>query len=79
MAKSANWSAKHSKLYVLTMLLQFQEQFQPMIKKLQEYYEVRKADDTDFICKYKLKNEVGIDVEELEAMFSFSVVEKDEE
>ena len=57
-------------------LLRFQKRFQPMIKQLQEYYEVRTADDTDFVCKHKLKNEVGIDVEELDAMFDFEIVDK---
>lgn len=56
-------------------LLRFQERFQPMIEELQRFYEIRTADDTDFVCKYKLKNEVGIDVDELEAMFRFQIVD----
>ena len=57
-------------------LLRFQKKFLPMIQELQRFYEVRSANDTDFICKYKLKQEVGIDVEELDAMFQFQVVMK---
>jgi hypothetical protein len=58
-------------------LLRFQKAFLPMIRELQRFYEVRSADDTDFICKYKLKQEVGIDVEELDAMFQFQIVVKE--
>jgi hypothetical protein len=50
-------------------LLDFQKDFRPMIEELQKYYEADDADQTEFICMYKLKNEVGIDVEELEEMF----------
>ena len=58
-------------------LLDFQKAFLPMIKELQRFYEVDNADDTDFICKYKLKNQVGIDVESLDEMFEFQVVVKE--
>ena len=57
-------------------LLRFQKAFQPMIQELQRFYEVDMA-DADFVCKYKLKHEVGIDVEELDAMFKFRVVVKE--
>ena len=58
-------------------LLEFQKAFLPMIKELQRFYEIESADDTDFVCKYKLKNEVGIDVESLDEMFEFEVVVKE--
>ena len=58
-------------------LLRFQKAFQPMIRELQKYYELDSANETDFVCKYKLKNEVGIDVEKLDAMFQFQVVLKE--
>ena len=51
-------------------LLDFQKDFRPLIEELQKYYEAEDADQTEFICLYKLKNEVGIDVEELEEMFA---------
>ena len=57
-------------------LLRFQKGFMPMIKALQDYYEVKNADDTDFVCRHLLKNEVGIDVNELDAMFMFNIVKK---
>ena len=58
-------------------LLRFQKAFLPMIKELQRFYELENATETDFVCRYKLKNEVGIDVENLDEMFEFSVVMKE--
>lgn len=57
-------------------LLEFQKSFLPAIKELQRFYELENASETDFVCKYKLKNEVGIDVENLDEMFEFQVVVK---
>ena len=57
-------------------LLRFQKAFLPMIKQLQRFDELENASETDFVCKYKLKNEVGIDVESLDEMFEFQVVMK---
>lgn len=57
-------------------LLRFQKAFLPMIKELQRFYELENANETDFVCRYKLKNEVGIDVENLDEMFEFQVVMK---
>lgn len=57
-------------------LLRFQKAFLPMIKELQRFYELENATETDFVCRYKLKNEVGIDVENLDEMFEFQVVMK---
>jgi hypothetical protein len=57
-------------------LLEFQKAFLPAIKELQRFYELENANETDFVCRYKLKNEVGIDVEKLDEMFEFQVVMK---
>lgn len=57
-------------------LLGFQKRFLPAIQELQRFYELENASETDFVCKYKLKNEVGIDVETLDEMFEFQVVMK---
>lgn len=57
-------------------LLRFQKRFLPMIQELQRFYELENASETDFVCRYKLKNEVGIDVENLDEMFEFQVVMK---
>lgn len=57
-------------------LLSFQKRFLPAIQELQRFYELENASETDFVCRYKLKNEVGIDVENLDEMFEFQVVMK---
>lgn len=57
-------------------LLRFQKRFLPMIQELQRFYELENASETDFVCRYKPKNEVGIDVENLDEMFEFQVVMK---
>lgn len=54
-------------------LLEFQKAFLPMIEELQQFYLVEDADETEFVCLYKLKNEVGIDVAELNEMFKIQV------
>ena len=54
-------------------LLKFSRAFQETLKELQEFYEMKSAEDMDFIYRYKLKNELGIDVKDLEAMFCFNV------
>lgn len=68
------WSLHEQEGWGKKKLLRFQKGFLPLIKQLQEFYEARSADDTNFICRYKLKNECGIDVEELNGMFEFQVV-----
>lgn len=57
-------------------LLRFAGAFQETLGELLNFYEMESAEDSDFICKYKLKNEVGIDVNELESMFNFKAVVK---
>lgn len=57
-------------------LLDFQKKFKPIIYELQKYYECENADETDFVCKHRLKHEVGIDVDELDSMFDFQIVMK---
>lgn len=54
-------------------LLRFQKEFLPLIEQLQDYYELQNADETEFVIVRKLKDEVGIDVEELEQMFTIKV------
>lgn len=54
-------------------LLRFQKAFIPAIRELQEYYNTSTADETDYICQYKLKNELGIDVTELDEMIGFKI------
>ena len=54
-------------------LLRFQKRFVPAIRELQEYYNASTADETDYICQYKLKNELGIDVAELDEIIGFKI------
>lgn len=54
-------------------LLQFQKKFLPLIQELQDYYQLENARETEFVCLHKLKNEVGIDVENLNEMFQLEV------
>ena len=54
-------------------LLRFQKAFMPMIQELQEFYMSEDASDTEFVCMYKLKHEVGVDVEELDEMFKLQM------
>lgn len=54
-------------------LLRFQKAFLPKIKELRDYYDMRTAEDTSFVCKQKLKNEVGIDVDNQDVMFEFEM------
>lgn len=58
-------------------LLEFQKTFLPLIEELQQYYQVEDAEETEFVLLHKLKNEVGIDVAELNEMFKFQVTVKD--
>ena len=54
-------------------LLEFQKAFLPKIEELQQYYLAEDAEEIEFVCLYKLKNEVGIDVKELNEMFKIQV------
>lgn len=58
-------------------LVEFQSSFLPLIKKLQDFYMAESSEETEFILLYKLKNEVGIDVRQLNDMFQIECVIKD--
>ena len=45
-------------------LMQFYNGFKPAIDELQQYYDLYTGEDTDYMCKRKLKD-LGIDVEQL--------------
>lgn len=70
------WSIHEKYGYGKKKLLDFQKDFRPLIAELQRFYECENADETEFVCKYKLKHEVGIDVDELDPMFDFQIVMK---
>ena len=63
------WSLRKQLGFGKKRLLRFQESFLPLIEELQEYYQAEDANETEFICLHKLKNEVGVDVAELDDMF----------
>ena len=55
-------------------LLRFQQAFIPLIEELQDFYMAENASDTEFYAAYKLKHEVGIDLDELEDMWRIKTV-----
>lgn len=67
------WSVRKQLKFGKKRLLRFQKDFLPLIQELQEFYQLENARETEFVCVKKLKDEVGIDVEELNEMFSFQV------
>ena len=67
------WSLRSQLGFGKKRLLRFQKNFLPLIQELQEYYQLEDARETEFVCVKKLKDEVGIDVEQLNEMFSFQV------
>ena len=58
-------------------LLEFQRSFLPLIEELQDFYMAEDAKETEFILLYKLKNELGVDVKELNDMFQIECVIKE--
>lgn len=67
------WQLREQLGFGKKRLLRFQKAFIPAIKELQEYYMIRSAEETDYICRYKLKQELGIDVAELDEMIGFRI------
>lgn len=67
------WSLRKQLGWGKKRLLRFQKNFLPLIQELQDYYQLENASETEFVCLHKLKNEVGINVEELNAMFQMEV------
>ena len=58
-------------------LMRFYEAFAPAIREMQDHYSAEDADDTNFVIRYKLKNQCGIDVKDLDAMFKFQITNKE--
>ena len=71
------WSLREQLGFGKKRLLRFQKNFLPLIEELQNFYEASDADETNFVCRYKLKHELGIDVEKLDEMFRLQVVVKE--
>lgn len=58
------WQLHEQEHYGKIKLLRFAKKFAPALKELEAYYEM--PGDAAFICDYRLRNEVGIDVRELD-------------
>jgi hypothetical protein len=58
-------------------LMRFYEAFAPAIREMQDHYSAENADETNFVIRYKLKQQCGIDVKDLDAMFQFEVRNKE--
>ena len=67
------WSLRKQLGWGKKRLLRFQKNFMPLIQELQDYYQLANANETEFVCLRKLKEEVGIDVANLNEMFQFEI------
>ena len=67
------WVVREHLRFGKKRLLRFQQAFLPAIEKLQEFYEAENASETEFYCAYKLKHEVGIDIDELGEMWRIKI------
>lgn len=67
------WSLRKQLGWGKKRLLRFQKNFLPLIQELQDYYQLENASETEFVCLRKLKDEVGIDVENLSEMFQMEI------
>lgn len=67
------WQLREQEGWGKVKLMRFQERFVPAIRELEKFYLSANADETDYICEYKLKHEVGIDVKDLDDIIDFDV------
>ena len=67
------WNLREQLGWGKKLLLRFQKAFLPKLKELEQFYLCNDAAELEFVCLYKLKNEVGIDVKELGTMFEMQV------
>ena len=67
------WSLHKQLGFGKKRLLRFQKNFLPLIQELQDYYQLDNASETEFVCLNKLKNEVGIDVDNFNKMFQIEI------
>lgn len=54
-------------------LLQFLEETTPLINGILDRYDYKKDDDAIWVCKHKLKTELGIDLEDRVSSFNATV------
>lgn len=69
------WQLHEQEGYGKTKLLRFYKNFVPKIKELQDYYEMHSVADTEWLCKYKLK-EMGIDLDNMDDILNIKVAYK---
>ena len=63
------WSIRQQLGFGKKRLLRFHKNFLPLIEELQNFYLSESDEETAFVCIRNLKEEVGIDVNELDNMF----------
>lgn len=63
------WSVRQQLGFGKKRLLRFHKNFLPLIQELQNFYLSESSEETAFVCIHNLKEEVGIDVNELDDMF----------
>lgn len=71
------WQLRAQEGWGKKKLMQFQEGFIPALRELEEFYMTETAEEVDYICEYKLKHEVGIDVKELNDIIDFQIKIRD--
>ena len=54
-------------------LLSFMEGFIPAMRELEEYYMTSSVDETEYVCQYLLKAELGIDIEDIDDIVDFKI------
>lgn len=72
MAAVMLWNLHEQEGWGKKKLLRFYNDFLPALKEMQDYYEMYGAEDTEFMCKYKLK-EMGIDLDQMDDIFSIKI------
>lgn len=70
------WYMHVKKGYGKKRLVQMYLEIEPFIKELRAFYEMDDPDGAAFICAHKLKEEVGIDIEEIPTQFKIVAVDK---
>lgn len=68
------WQLHEHEGYGKKRLLRAAKKFGRLIKELAEFYDFKDGEDMEFLYKYRLKTECGIDVDILDDVFDFKIV-----
>lgn len=68
------WQLHEQQGYGKKRLLRAAKKFRQIIKELEEFYDFKNGEDMEFLYKYRLKTECGVDVDELDDVFDFKIV-----